>query len=113
MVTEGTEPKTRSDVRPLQVVMKDVRVATFLDTKFLGMIQKELPQIMAVSLVFIAEGEADVETGKPKTEKVGIWHRNRKEQRDGVMIVDADDPETLVKIMRVVESFTEAADVSR
>jgi len=90
--------------KPTQVKIKDLKVLDFFDEKFLGKLQKHLPNIEFQHFCMnIVDKEKDKEI-----ERLALAHTTRGEKRErDILTVDTDSPHSLEKLIKVIEEYVE------
>lgn len=89
------------NVKPTQVRIEDTRVVEFFDNKFVGLINKHFDDL---DFLHFAMHITDKEKNETK-ERLAIFHLSRDNEKNGVLTVDADHPESLQKLLNVIEEY--------
>ena len=90
--------------KPTQVKIKGLKVLDFFDEKFIGKLQKHLPDIEFQHFCMdIVNKENDKEE-----ERLALAHTRVGDKREkDILTVDTDSPLTLEKLIKVVEEYVE------
>ena len=87
--------------KPTQIKVKGLRVIDFFDEKFIGKLQKHIPNIefQHFCMEIIDKDDKTKEMLALAHSKVGD-----KRERD-ILTIDADLPDTLEELMKVIEEY--------
>ena len=80
-----------------------------MDPTFLGALSQVLPGIKTTAVLFIYSHPADAK-GHEHREAISFAHQNPQQFDSREIIVDCDDPETLKKVLKALEAFTERGE---
>ena len=90
------------ECKPTQVKIKGLKVLDFFDEKFIGKLQKHLPDI---EFQHFCMDIVDKENDKEK-ERLAVAHTRIGDKREkDILTVDTDLPHTLEKLMKVIEEY--------
>lgn len=95
----------KESLEPVAARMKGLRLVHILDTKFVGRLEKEFPGVRQSHIYMRIPKDSE---GK-KFENVILGHKSKEHEGEGILTVDCDEPETLQKFVRVLESVREEA----
>jgi len=78
-----------------------VHVAKLFDSKFLGLLNKEFPEVrFGVLHLYLPHGP-DVET----LESINLGHYTPGHERESLFTIDVEEPETLNRLVNVLDKF--------
>ncbi len=91
--------------KPTQVQIDGIQVRSMFDSRFLDMLEKTFPGVryshFTVGVPLGPKGETD--------DMVTVGHYSKEHGVEKILTVDCSEPETLRKLIAVLESFTEEA----
>ncbi len=93
------------ECEPLQLMVKGANLVRFLDSRFVGELNKQLSNVEFVQIQIMFEKGKDEKTDKPILDSAIMFHRNREEYKIDKLVVDANDSDTLNKIKNAFEAF--------
>lgn len=95
------------EAKPLQVKVENLEVKQFFDRQFVEILEKEIEGISFQHFCFSIAKKKEEEEEMEIEENMAIIHKNIKAEMDKVAVLDADKPETLEKLLKVVKQFVE------
>lgn len=87
----------------VQMRIKGLRTIDFFDDEFIGMLEKKFPNIKFQHFCMYLMDEEDKKT----KERLAVAHSNISDEKKQIMNVDADKPDSLKKIMEVIEEYAD------
>ncbi len=91
-----------SEVEPVEVRMRGLRVAKLLDRKFLGILEQELSGAAAAHLCIFIPGEDEEDYSI-----IMIGHRKPDDEKERIINIDATNPENLAAALKALELYLE------
>ena len=92
---------SKRNVKPTQVKIDETKAIKFFDDKFVGLMKKQFDNLEFEAFVMTIK---DKEENKVK-ERLAILHNSLEDSEKNVLTVDADNPETLSKLLEVIEEY--------
>jgi len=97
------QARAKFETLPVQVRIKGIHVAKLFDSKFVGLLGKEFPNIRyGVVHLYLPRG-----VDEEKLEAIMLGHFAMEHDKESLFTVDADEPETLKKLVEVLGRFLE------
>lgn len=92
--------------RITQVQIKGMNLKSMFDKSFLKFLEKEFENLKfgSIRLYESRPGENEEEE-KKKRESIFIAHLNPEHEKDNILIIDADTPETIDKMLSVLREY--------
>ena len=89
--------------KPTQIKIDGLRVVDFFDNEFIGIIEKRFPSLKFQHFcMYLCYGEE-----KKFSENLTIAHAKPINEENQELIVDADEPDSLIKILKAIEEFVD------
>ena len=88
---------------PIEVEVKDLLVSEFFDKRFVEMLEKEFKEAKFEHFCFYVKGAKT--KGKGAAERVSIGHVTEKHEGKKLTNIHTLKPETLEKVLKVVQSL--------
>ncbi|MDE1821355.1 MAG: hypothetical protein KGI98_10995 [Euryarchaeota archaeon] len=96
--------------KPTEVRIEGRHANSFVDSKVLGLLKKEFSDVSCHAIIFAVKRPKEVKgEGKdsPKIDHFTMGHYNQDHDEKNLLTVEAQDPESLQKILSALERFFE------
>ena len=90
--------------KPTQVQIKGINLRNILDDGFLGAMEKAMGKNPYYASLQIINEDGD------KREIISLFHSNKEHTEENLLHIDADSPETLSKVQKVVLKYYEGCE---
>ena len=87
--------------KPIQVRIDGQNIKSFLDDRFIGMLNKEFGDIRFQHICFYTY------KGEDKDEYVSLVHNTPEDEGSNKLVIDTEKPETLNKLYELLKKFEE------
>ena len=91
------------NVKPTQVKIDNIRIIEFFDSNFIGRMNKEFNDLNFQAILMYRKEKDD----DSDSERIAFLHQTKKDIENKILTVDAETPETLQKLLKVIEKYTE------
>ena len=84
---------------PVTVKIEGFALSSLMDSKFLGELQKELPDAKIVAITLLSRKK------DKSLEFASIMYKRSQDEKGEIVTLECDKPETLKKVINAVEGF--------
>ncbi len=84
--------------QPIQVLLEGINVKSFLDEKFIGLLEKSFPNVAFQHVCVFVHNDED-------KERIYFGHHSPEHNEKNILMVDTDRPETLEKALQIIKSL--------
>lgn len=89
--------------KPVEVIIKGIKVSQFFDKRFIELLERDMKETKFQHFCLYLTAKHD--KNEEIVERISLSHQEPEDEIMGITNVDCDKPETLEKMLKVMEEF--------